>query len=51
VFAFRPGLPQNLRETLKNDANIYVCRVVQMVEKVLKLIEKLFALTPQVTEK
>jgi hypothetical protein len=51
AMAFRPDLPQQMRETLKNDANIYVRKVAQMVEKDSKLIEKLFALTPQVAEK
>jgi hypothetical protein len=40
-----------MRENLKMDANIYVRKVAHEVEKDPKLIEKLFALTPQIVEK
>jgi hypothetical protein len=51
AMAFRPDLPKEMRETLKNDTNIYVRKVAHEVEKDPKLLEKLFALTPQVPTK
>jgi hypothetical protein len=49
--ALRPDTPSIIQEYLKMDANIYVRKVAHEVEKDPKLIEKLFALTPQITKK